>query len=363
MISDTFGSLINTKKTSHMNVFFISLVAAFIHWMGGSETPAPTVCKAGEPAVSNLIMTSSDGGKTWTDLSKGLPSVKDIRHVLVTDKETFVAVGMNQLYRLASDGVWQKENIGGSIMGAVMSQDSSYQANYFLGIFEGKDGPYVSIHESGLFQRTATGYWQAVHTDLPDNRIYNILELADGSTLVGTEGGVFKKTGNGAPWVNVLTDKWASNMTHKGSVVVTSSPSGLWVSDNYGTSWTHTLKDRMGNYALYASADKIYAVRPYVDTVNKEESDQIAETAYMSSDQGKTWKPINKGVLQVDRLYQVIQSGNTLISSNSQGIGISNDHGYNWENVFEKPGTENMMIWKLVQQGSVIYATKSWSGC
>lgn len=362
MISDTFGSLINTKKKSYMNVFYILLVAAFIHWMGGDSRPVVS-SKGGEPVAINLIMKSADGGKTWTDLSKGLPSVKDIRHVLVTDKETYVAVGMNQLYRLVSEGVWQKENIGGSIVDNVISQDSSYQPNYFLGIFEGKDGAYVSIHESGLFQRTAAGNWQAVHMDLPDNRIYNIIELEDGSTLVGTEGGIFKKTGKSGSWVNVLSAKWASNMTHHGAVVVTTSPTGLWVSDNYGTSWTNTLKDKMGNYAIYATADRIYAIRPYVDTVNKEESDQLAETAFMSSDHGKTWKPINKGLLQVDRLYQVIQCGNTLISSNSQGIGISNDHGYNWENVFEKPSTENMMIWKLVQQGSVIYAAKSWSGC
>ncbi|HRD07425.1 MAG: hypothetical protein U0V54_11590 [Saprospiraceae bacterium] len=345
-----------------MNVFFISLFAVLIHGFGSASHSGPN-CKPGEPVVSNLIISSADGGKTWTDLSKGLPNVKELRHVLVTGKDTYVTVGNNHLYKLVSAGVWQKENIGGSMMGTVMSQDSSYQPNFFLGIFEGKDGPYVSVHESGLYQRTATGYWQAVHTDLPDNRIYNIIELEDGSTLVGTEGGIFKKTGKGGSWVNVLSTKWASNMTHHGAVVVTSSPTGIWVSDNYGSNWTNTLKDKMGNYALCATADKIYAIRPYVDAANNQESDQITETAFMSSDQGKTWTPINKGLLQVDRLYQVIQSGNMLISSNSQGIGISNDHGYNWENVFEKPGTDKMMIWRLVNQGSVIYAVKGSSGC
>ena len=345
-----------------MNVFFVSLVAVFIHFMGADSSPKIS-CKAGEPAVTNVIMTSPDGGKTWIDLSKGLPSVKDIRHILATDKETYVAVGLNHLYSLSSQGGWQKENIGGSMISGIMAGDSSYQPNFFLGIFEGKDGPYVSINEMGLFQKSASGTWQAVHTDLPDNRIYNIIELENGSTLIGTEGGIFKKTGKDGPWMNVLSDKWASNMTHHVGTVVASTPTGIWVSNNYGESWTNTLKDKIGNYALYATADKIYVIKPNTDTVNKDESEPITETAFMSSDQGKTWKPINKGVLQVDRLYQVIQNGNTLISSNSQGIGISNDHGYNWENVFAKPGTEDLMIWKLVQQGSVIYAAKMWSGC
>lgn len=345
-----------------MNVFFVSLVAVFIHFMGADSSPKIS-CKAGEPAVTNVIMTSPDGGKTWIDLSKGLPSVKDIRHILATDKETYVAVGLNHLYSLSSQGGWQKENIGGSMISGIMAGDSSYQPNFFLGIFEGKDGPYVSINEMGLFQKSASGTWQAVHTDLPDNRIYNIIELENGSTLIGTEGGIFKKTGKDGPWMNVLSDKWASNMTHRVGTVVASTPTGIWVSNNYGESWTNTLKDKIGNYALYATAEKIYVIKPNTDMVNKDESEPITETAFMSSDQGKTWKPINKGVLQVDRLYQVIQNGNTLISSNSQGIGISNDHGYNWENVFAKPGTEDLMIWKLVQQGSVIYAAKMWSGC
>ena len=345
-----------------MNVFFVSLVAVFIHMIGGDSRPV-TSCKAGEPVVTNVIMTSPDGGKTWIDLSKGLPSVKDIRHILATDKETYVAVGLNHLYRLSSGGVWQKENIGGSMISGMMEGDSSYQPNYFLGIFEGKDGPYVSINESGLFQKTASGTWQAVHTDLPDNRIYNIIELENGSTLVGTEGGIFKKTGKDGPWMNVLSDKWASNMTHRAATAVASTPTGVWVSNNYGESWTNTLKDKVGNYALCVTADKIYAIKPNTDMVNKDESEPITETAFMSSDQGKSWTPINKGLLQLERLYQVVQNGKTLISSNSQGIGISNDHGYNWENIFAKPGTEDLLIWKLVQQGSVIYAAKMWSGC
>lgn len=362
MISDTFGLLFNTKKKSHMNVIFISIVAAFIHWMGGDSKPVVS-CKKGEPAVTNLIMTSADGGKTWTDLSKGLPAVEDIRDILVTDKETYVAVGRNHLFRLVSPGVWEKENIGASMMGGFMTQDSSNEANYFLGVFQGNNGPYVSINESGLFQKKVSGDWQAVHTDLPDNRIYNIIELEDGSTLVATEGGIFRKAGKEGKWLNVLADKWASNMAHNGAVIMASTPSGVWVSHNYGTSWTNTINDKIGNYDLYASTDKLYAVKPSTASINKDESYQAPETAFMSSDKGRTWTPINKGLLQVERLYQVVQNGKTLISSNSQGIGISADQGYNWENVFGKPGTENMMIWKLVQRGSSIYAVKSWSGC
>lgn len=345
-----------------MNVFFVSLVAVFFNWVDGAQTPV-VACKAGEPVVTNVIMSSPDGGKTWIDLSKGLPSVKDIRHMVATDKDTYVAVGRNLLYRLASEGVWQKENIGGSTIGGFMTQDSSNEAHYFLGVFRGKDGPYVSINESGLFQKTASGDWQAVHTDLPDNRIYNIIELEDGSTLVGTEGGVFRKAGKEGEWLKVLEDKWASNMAHNGAVIMASTPSGVWVSHNYGKSWINTINDKIGNYDLYASTDKLYAVKPNTVNINKDESYQAPETAFVSSDKGKTWTPINKGLLQVDRLYQVVQNGKTLISSNSQGIGISNDHGYNWENIFGKPGTEDLMIWKLVQQGSVIYAVKMWSGC
>lgn len=351
-----------TQKKLHMNVFFVSLVAVFIHWMGGKSTPVAS-CKAGEPVASNLILTSSDGGKTWTDFSKGLPHAKEIRHILVTDKETYVAVEMNQLYRMVSEGVWQKESIGGSIMGAVISQDSSFQPNYFMGIFEGREGPYVSIHESGLFQRNASGHWLQVHTDLPGNKIYHLAELADGSILVGTEGGVFKKSGKDRPWENVLNVRWASNTAHHGNVVVTSTPEGLWVSHDYGTNWSNTLKDKLANYELSATKDKIFAIRPILENDNKEESNQFMENAFVSKDQGKTWTPINKGVMQVEKLYQVLQTGSTLFSSNNEGIGISKDQGFNWENIFGKPGSEDMTIWKLYQRGSVVYAAKSFRGC
>jgi photosystem II stability/assembly factor-like uncharacterized protein len=214
-------------------------------------------------------------------------------------------------------------NIGTSIF--CITVDSS---NLFLGTVY---GAYRSSDNGGS--------WNAASNGLPTSpsQVYSL--AASGSILFsGTNSGVFVSSDNGSSWAaanNGISGSRASHslLSGKGPDVFAVIDEGgvytsLYISTDYGATWS-------ANTGLESS---------FIQTITVTDSAAFAATGdgiFESSDVGKTWHPINGGVMDTTYPVYLIQSGPNLIATTYQtqytsstqlkGLYLSSDGGASWQ--------------------------------
>jgi hypothetical protein len=78
-----------------------------------SITANPTITNNVEPAVTNIIFQSNDGGQTWQDISYSLPENEQPGGFFAGESDVYLRI-KNEMYRSKSNlktPVWKKENI------------------------------------------------------------------------------------------------------------------------------------------------------------------------------------------------------------------------------------------------------------
>ncbi|SHG47117.1 hypothetical protein SAMN04488109_0420 [Chryseolinea serpens] len=77
-----------------------------------SITAQPTAINDVEPAATNIIFQSKDGGQTWQDISQGLPENEQPEVFFAGESDLYLRL-KNGMYRSKSNLktlVWEKEN-------------------------------------------------------------------------------------------------------------------------------------------------------------------------------------------------------------------------------------------------------------
>lgn len=247
------------------------------------------------------VFLSTDVGKTWITVNSGLPNtyVTSLAAVPVNSDSTLFFVGTRDAGILCSsdDGAsWHPVNNDGldtliTCLAAGPSKDGGgdlYAGTYTRGMFHSSDngeswrvvntnwvGGTVGINaivvagggtdssqvyaatNDGIYLSTDAGSnWGIVNQGLPDPPVgfwgYSLTSLAalpvnSGTVFVsvGHDYGVYRTTNRGASWSEVnngLADKEvralaAFSLDGQGAYVFAATPSGLFVSNDYGASW------------------------------------------------------------------------------------------------------------------------------
>lgn len=312
-------------------------------------------------SATNILFQSADGGKTWQDISQGLPEKLQVNCVLSQGGELYLGSENGTLYhsRDLKTGTWEPEDVGGFLS----NPGGFFKAENVTGIFSGRSGPYACIYEHGFFRKApGKSFWQPMHKALPEKTVYTVVEHADGNIFVACEKGIYKSEDDGKSWKHVLHEKGVGNLVSLDGVLLISGSQGLLRSTDGGEHWDCVLNDKGGIYNTSVLNGHFTAVR-VAGPASHTSVEDVPERTSMSADGGKTWQRIDGGLSPDDRIYNIEQAGKFLFCSHKSGISRSEDGGKSWELVYPSTGLRDLFRFQLAVSGETVYAVVVWGGC
>jgi len=321
----------------------------------GPETTAPRTL------THNVVFQSADNGKTWRDVSAGLPEDLPVAYIHTAGEIVFAGSRGGEIYSSSAPetGVWQREEIGAGFLNGPLT-----------GIFPGRKGPYATfsdedpdglIVQGGLYRKIPeTGKWRSMHGSLKAKTVETVLEMPDGTLLVGCNNGIFKSTDDGKTWKHVYSEGRVLSLAASDNVLLASVwGAGVLRSTDNGKTWNWALNDGgtgnklsvvEGHFALFGMTRKVRE----------------------SMDNGQSWKPMDsEGLPLTGVVYELGQVGKYLFCCHNAGIYRSADGGKNWELVRRAPdawdtsyqlsGQATMLQMKVA--GRKVYAGNVTGGC
>lgn len=329
--------------------------------------------------TANIVFRSADSGQTWQDISDGLPEpVKDDygvgRNVFFADDGGLYLTDGNWIYHSSTNSIapfWTK----------------AYFPDKHSNIAPGKTGIFAYNYYSPILQKlNGTNVWLPVFIDLQQKKVRTVLETARGTLFVGTDEGLFRSTNNGKTWKNVYAWGLLGKLAESGGVMVATSNRGIIRSTDEGENWELVISEGgvgidveciKGGFAAinYSTAAKTRRIR----------------TSY---DGGKTWQPIDAGLLGqafIDSpgrpinagnqaqggndsvwhpkeaappaptyITSIIQVGENFFCGHTDGIYRTSDKGKTWKLIL--PSVKGKMF-RLSVSGNMIYAIQMESHC
>jgi len=299
-----------------------------------SKPVAPAIIA---PETSNIIITTSDGGAIWHDLTASVPPNKGGMILESIDDQMYLGVG-DDLYTSLNSNIikWKKE--------------ASFNTGVILGLFPGKKGPYAITLQKGFFQQNEDGNWEPVFQSMNDKIVFSFLETADESLLASTDSGIYKTSDNGQTWKRVLLNGSIQSLIGDKDVYLVTSKEGIWRSTDEGEHWTHALTTPTYTTSITPFENGFIAI------VMGQEFGGIRTTneMYASGDLGATWEKMEVPA-ELDNVFEVKQAGMILMASGERGIFSSSDQGNTWKFVHEAPDNKNK-FYTLISSGNTIFA-------
>jgi photosystem II stability/assembly factor-like uncharacterized protein len=290
--------------------------------------------------VANIVYKSTDGGQTWKDISEGLPDIvgykEDGIHLddfFADDRGLYLSAG-NWIYHTKPNSTasfWSKEVLPGDYRTIAPAGKAGILA-------------YNSAKREYLRNTTGTSSWISTYENFKPSRPQTFFETAGGTVFVGTDRRLYRSTDSGKSWTEVMPIGWVLKLVESNGVLMAATTKGIIRSTDDGQNW---------------------------DLVNNEEGVGIAiekggfaaiNTAtgvQISYNGGKTWNPV-AGLPGNDRIFSIVQVGESLLCSHPEGIYRSSDKGKTWRLLF--PSVDSK-VFHLCMSGNAIYAIPRSGGC
>jgi photosystem II stability/assembly factor-like uncharacterized protein len=313
-----------------------------------SITANPTTTNDVVPRATNIIFQSKDGGRTWQDISHGLPKNEQPEDFFAGEADVYLRV-KDEMYRSKSNletPVWEKEN-------ALDPRFTSIAFN--------RSGVMAYNYEGQIYQKMpATGTWLPIYTNFKRQSVRTIFETSDGMVFLGCENGLYKSADTGRSWKQVITEGWVRDLVESEGVLIGTHQNGIMRSTDNGEHWEWVIREGGVGIAVERVDGGFAAIAANTSTMSRR--------IYISLDSGKTWKAIDEGLQPSLSISSIKQMGGYLICSHPDGIFRSSDMGKTWNIVKGK-------IWNIVYSGvekksftiyvsgNVLYAVARDSGC
>ena len=299
--------------------------------------------KAGKTGAANIIFKSADGGRTWQDISEGLPANLQEEGIprdgfLATDYGIYLRAGSGMYYSKPNSAipVWEKEFLP-----------------YNLGsIVAGKTGMLAFNYGGRFLQKVnGTGLWLPIYQDFKGKSIRTVFETKD-AVFIGCDWGLYKSDNREKSWERVYDGGWVMKVVESDGVLLATSQSGIIRSTDGGVSWVNVISEGGVGIAIEHIAGGFAAI-----TCNTETESRRVRTSY---DGGKTWQPIDAGLPGSLYTASITEVGQYLFCGHPAGIYRSSDKGKTWKLLL--PAIQDK-VFNLSVSGNVIYAIPRGGGC
>ncbi len=305
-----------------------------------------------ESGATNIMFQSKDGGKTWEDISHGLPDNEQPEDFFAGEADLYLRV-KNVLYSSKSNlktPVWEKEN-------ALDLPRASIAFNH--------SGVMAYNYEGQIFQKTpSAGTWLPIYTNFKKNSMRTILETSDGTVFLGCDNGLYRSVDKGQSWKQVQNKGWAMNMVESEGVLIGAGQNGIMRSTDNGENWEWVISEGGVGIAVERIEGGFAAISFNTSTQSRR--------IRISLDKGKTWTAVDEGlqpslyissikVLQASAsISSIKQMGEYLICGHPNGILRSSDKGRTWNIVHA--GVDKK-VFKVYASGGTLYAVLRNLGC
>ncbi|WP_336518546.1 sialidase family protein [Pollutibacter soli] len=300
--------------------------------------------------LENTVFKSTDGGKTWQDISKGLPEnlQKDsIRgnSFFANDKGLFFKFE-NGLYHNAPNAkapFWTKETLteNGNIAPSVSGK-------FYWGI--------------NLKKTDGTSVWSPVFENYHEPRIRTVFETAGGAIFIGIDRGLYKSTDNGKTWKHVHNGGLFGHLAESNGVLVATTMRKIIRSTDNGETWSVAVSEDSVNWDVKPIKGGFVAI-----SSGSESGPRRLSASY---DAGKTWTAIESKMenkVFVDSMMRtwndrprvqafatsIYQVGENFFCTHPEGIFKSSDKGVTWTLLL--PSVQGKGF-NFLMSGNTIYA-------
>jgi photosystem II stability/assembly factor-like uncharacterized protein len=314
------------------------------------------ITEAIKPGSANIVFKSTDDGKTWQDISKGLPEnlwLDTIRgnSFFANDKGLFLKV-KNEFYHSTPNATapfWAKE---------IFPDGDSSIAPAKSGIF------YWGIN---LKTTNGMSVWSPMFENYQEPRIRSTFETAGAAIFIGTDRGFFRSTDNGKNWKHVHEGTLVGHLAELDGVLLAISNRRIIRSTDNGENWEFVTSEGAVAWDVKQINGGFAAI-----TAASESGKRSLKTSY---DAGKSWQPIDasKKVLN-DSIWHtwndrprlqafqtfITQVGENFFCTHPDGIFKSSDKGKTWTLLLAAVKDK---FFNLFVSGNLIYAIPSKGGC
>jgi photosystem II stability/assembly factor-like uncharacterized protein len=333
--------------------------------------------KEGKSAeVANIIFKSTDGGKTWQDISKGLPENLQKSGVwshgfFANDRGLYLRAG-NGVYHNEPNSTtpfWTKEIIPGKQREIAPGKNGIFAYNFrgqFLQKINGTSGwsPVYTNFQEQAVRIDKTIDW--MYRNYKERWVRTVFETAGGTVFI-VSSGLFRSTNKGKTWEQVRVGVGEMKLAESNGVLLATNKDGIVRSTDNGQTWNRVISEGGEGIAVEPIDGGFAAI------VNNTKTQ--TNTLHISMDNGKTWNAIGED-LQPSRMslfmkkigllksssdiFSIKQMGNYLLCGRPDGYFRSSDMGKTWQQL-SLPATENFGF-NLSVSGNVIYAMPN-KGC
>lgn len=203
-------------------------------------------------------------------------------------------------------------------------KDLKYRFNWNAPIIASPHDPNTIYHAGNVVFRTEDGgiSWDVISPDLTRND----------TTKQGKGGGPF--TNEGAGGENYNTIYYLIESTLEKGVIYTGSDCGLvHVTRDGGQNWENITPPNLAECSIHSIEVSPHAKGTAYISANRYKFNDFSAMAYKTTDYGKTWAPINKGIQAEDFLRVIREDTKTpglLYGGGERGFYISFDGGAKW---------------------------------
>jgi photosystem II stability/assembly factor-like uncharacterized protein len=245
-----------------------------------------------------MFLTTNDG-TNWTQVGSADSSI-DILSIIMLDSR-ILAGTWNGFFQSTDDGTtWNAFTPTGMPADAAIWSIVKINTTFFAGT---TGAVYKSTDNGNTWTEISSGI--AV-----DARITSIVASGDNIFAGSANDGVFKLTNNGTSWTTInsnLTDTHISQLVVLDNKLFTVTLTGVFISDNSGTSWAADLSVLKNVNCLVAVNDQIIAG-----------TDENG--AYLSDDNGVTWNSFSTGMPANTRIWSLAVNSDGIFAGTSSGI-------------------------------------------
>lgn len=360
------------KHLKKLFTLLILLTLIFGSWTLASEYPTSSPTKslepipAGqttthtvEPAATNILLQSKDGGLTWQDISQGLPVNEQPEGFVAGESDLYLRVN-NIMYHSKSDlrvPVWELDNFPDL-------ENTSLAFN--------RSGVIAYTYEGKMQQRKSPAEkWLPIYPNLKKDGLRRIFETSDGTVFICYDNGLYKSVDRGQRWKQVQNEGLVGEMVESEGVLMATSLKGIMRSTDQGEHWEWVISE--GGVGI--DVERIDGGFAAIAFNTKTQSRRV----HISTDVGKTWEATQDGLPPSMSISSIKQMGKYLICGHPDGIFRSSDMGKTWTRVhaaveefmyttFRIDSTQPVndtrrKVFNIYASGNTLYAVARNSGC
>lgn len=337
---------------------FLLLSLSLAAYRSQKTTPDRAAAPACNEQTTNILYRSIDGGKTWLDISRGLPKNPQVSCLFAQGGEVYLGGPNGSLYHSNGPemGLWDQEDV----CGVLTNLDGMSQNESVSGLYPGRSGPYAVVSLTGFYRKIpGSNIWKPMHETLQDKTIATLLETSDGAIVLGCSTGIYKSTDDGKSWKHVFSEGWIGSLIASNGALVAGGAPGLLRSTDGGEHWSCVLPDKDAFYTTRVIGGQVAAVRVAGPMCTQ---GTPVDIPLRTSADGQTWQRMYEGGTPFRGIYDLQQAGKYLFCCHSDSISRSADGGKTWELV-RSANPDRMEHLQLVVSGETIYVAVLRGGC